>query len=1230
MVNFQKFINTIVIIFVISYLIQFIRNKKLRKKEDDDSNYFKDFNVDQNDENENEEKEIKDDLTLINKRNKQNKLNINLMNFLDSYNFDILDMKTIKKIETWKNKAYSYSGIERFSIALISTISAGKSSILNYILKLENNKLETGPKITTKCCVIIRDNKKYKKGKLFNVKVEKRGDIDKYNFIKQEEIKEDPKIFIEKRNELITKLWESKDEIKDIGLFFVILEIDTGLFEGELRKYSGFVEFIDVPGLDEIEGDFYFRNLLPFIKPNILFPILMLDATNFKSKDVFNVFNEMFNPYISKNLNITNNTKIQYDLDNQQYTLNISKNNSLILINKLNLCQKNERNEIKEDIIRTTSEKLNIPLNLDNNLFLINAKAKNLEVNKYKSFLNYTEYALNKGDLKEYSEILNILSQEFQKDFNYDIQQDLNKKVKNYKYRGNGKEFKILEKIIEEKNCRKGKFSKDHFYYFSNLFENLKKTHSLSFDRDGTIIINVIKNKIKYLIDKFLDDNSFEEIIKILKIDKNQLEDDYSFIESKNIKMAPLDLIQILNKQILKLKEIEISNDGINELESDYDNLIKYLNNKQFMHYLFSGPYSSGKSFTLNNIIGYNYYLLEFGSGETTNHAFIIRYNENINLYKANIVKNKYQYFFEKGELIAKGENSVREAIIKVNHNIKKFSIFILETPIQLFKDIQIKENLRNIIEFIDFPGLNTEKAQNNIDNQLFKIINAFFFLNKPNDIGCNSIDEVFKKIIKELVLKESNVDLKNCLILFTKNEKENQENFNNKNLIENAILNLIKNLKKDLELVDIENIKNKLNQTQMNYAKFSNIDYKNYIELTTIFETFKSYINYIIQILDKEWPDIKTLFEDIDLFIKEKFNFEKKKGQNGIGYFTSFFSKNPQHKKYDNENINENNKYINDFIEILNQKNLKGKNFLINIKEKNKIIEYFENYLIFKNNLKEFPEYKNSFYDEFKIKFIEIMNSTEFTINNMFNKYLNDIILKTVSVLQIINSKFEMNEEEFNKKYNIKENEKYIEKLNNNYYNCLSQKNAKLQNLKEEIDNIINNINKHDYKATEFKEEFEIVKNKIDKKIEEKSSQISEVYDTHKNYIDIIIKVLKSNKSNDDQFNIRNGNNIKRRYSFKNQNNFIIYGFWKNLFHNYEEDIKNAINDYKNTVNSGFVSINDDINNKFEELHEKGLEVINLIFKTAMSDFKNLTKNKEKYKKIFEEIKDLIKIHYF
>ena len=46
------------------------------------------------------------------------------------------------------------------------------------------------------------------------------------------------------------------------------MEVDTGLFEGEMEQYSQIVEFIDIPGLNEKEEEyiFYFQNVLPLIK----------------------------------------------------------------------------------------------------------------------------------------------------------------------------------------------------------------------------------------------------------------------------------------------------------------------------------------------------------------------------------------------------------------------------------------------------------------------------------------------------------------------------------------------------------------------------------------------------------------------------------------------------------------------------------------------------------------------------------------------------------------------------------------------------------------------------------------------------------------------------------------------------------------------------------------------------------------------------------------------------
>ena len=187
-------------------------------------------------------------LALKNKMLIQNQLKTNLMKILSLSGIDesSIDEELKYKINSWKNTTYPYQDIERFTIPMLSTINAGKSTTLNFLLHFDNNLLQIGEKVTTKFCVIIRHNKKLKRGKIYNVTIKRRADINKYNFHKAEEIKEDIKTFIAKRN---TILEEMKDqEIKDTSLYFIIMEIDTGLFEGEYEQYSHLVEFIDILG----------------------------------------------------------------------------------------------------------------------------------------------------------------------------------------------------------------------------------------------------------------------------------------------------------------------------------------------------------------------------------------------------------------------------------------------------------------------------------------------------------------------------------------------------------------------------------------------------------------------------------------------------------------------------------------------------------------------------------------------------------------------------------------------------------------------------------------------------------------------------------------------------------------------------------------------------------------------------------------------------------------------
>ena len=198
-------------------------------------------------------------------------------------------------------------------------------------------------------------------------------------------------------------------------------------------------------------------------------------------------------------------------------------------------------------------------------------------------------------------------------------------------------------------------------------------------DKDGFIIKNAIKNKIRDSIDKLLDEKYFRDILDDLKISEKELNEDFiKFINIEN----PLNIIHVLDYPIKELKKIGYSNEGVTRLYNDYEDLTNFLENNIFIHYIILGIFSSGKSFTLNNMIGYNLYMLETGRAETTNHAFIIRYSKHINLFNALLEKTKYGYYFKKTEKIASGKDEVIDKIKYVNHNIQDFSYFILETPI--------------------------------------------------------------------------------------------------------------------------------------------------------------------------------------------------------------------------------------------------------------------------------------------------------------------------------------------------------------------------------------------------------------------------------------------------------------------------------------------------------------------------------------------------------------------
>jgi len=133
---------------------------------------------------------------------------------------------------------------------------------------------------------------------------------------------------------------------------------------------------------------------------------------------------------------------------------------------------------------------------------------------------------------------------------------------------------------------------------------------------------------------------------------------------------------------------------------------------------LLLGKYGSGKSSLLNSIIGYDLNLLETNNEICTKNVFIIKYckdKESISMYKCNI-KNIFENFFisEEREKIAIGKENVKKEIEKLNkinindNNSIELNYYIIHTPIESIDKMDINEEIKFQIEFIDLPGFDT------------------------------------------------------------------------------------------------------------------------------------------------------------------------------------------------------------------------------------------------------------------------------------------------------------------------------------------------------------------------------------------------------------------------------------------------------------------------------------------------------------------------------------------
>ena len=603
-------------------------------------------------------------------------------NILDNYKEETKYIPELSdKINSFITNYQKFDNIKRFAIPIIGKINCGKSTILNFLLYLDDI-LQYSCGTTTKFISIIRHNKNLK-GKnplIYNVKFEQRAFVNNYylyNFEKNgAHLEGEVKDIIKKRNEQLMN--DELDKLPEN--YFYIIESYIPLFEGEFEKYADYFEFLDVPGLNEsslldIQENIYFEKVLPLFINNIKFSIYIFDTMNYekqtnstiKTKDIFSIFYEKMNDF--------------YD-DKKQEQIH----DSIFVLNKIDLSNKDGGiKKEKEDFEIYLKFKLNVPIK-DNRIVLFRADKEYLYKNRFKNFDKYINYSILKnGKNDNENNFKEKLKKNLEKDFNIPIlnkdedddeEEDSNEENENQDEIS--KKIKMINNSINSQLYSDTITKNDYIFYENYYNTNIKKVIQ-KFNKDDLSkyieksFINIYKSFINNLdINKKL----YNELLKKLKIKKDSIQDMNKIEKSKMIRVDLffeqknyLDILAFINEIYDLLKKMEPDHEYIKmiykQFLKDKDYILKYHKYKIAVF----GEYSSGKSSMLNSLIGID--LLPESNGHCTKAILIIQYTKlkkDISLYSVkkngDDDNNSFVYFI-KDKLIAQGEELVKKKFEK-------------------------------------------------------------------------------------------------------------------------------------------------------------------------------------------------------------------------------------------------------------------------------------------------------------------------------------------------------------------------------------------------------------------------------------------------------------------------------------------------------------------------------------------------------------------------------------
>ena len=482
-----------------------------------------------------------------------------------------------------------------------------------------------------------------------------------------------------------------------------------------------------------------------------------------------------------------------------------------------------------------------------------------------------------------------------------------------------------------------------------------------------------------------------------LKKSENYIEDYYYFKDSKEIIYSKLDFM----KEVLSLM-----NNAFLYEDKVVDDIIIFIQKLEGIDYNFKNIIN-----LINDILLYkkedklkdfeNFYnsLKDYDDEK----EFIREIYLKIKLYLDSIIESK--------------KNKQRNKYLRNKQNKNEedsFSFLKLSIPIHLFEEfeeLKLTEEEKKQIEFIDFPGLNSENNifDKSILTPLIKFSNGFLFVTKSSikegdtsEIISSTISRISNRKILDFSFDSFLFILTHCESLFQNINLEGKKKEINNAIFSSEIIN-----------------NNILNQSDFLITNFSNIKYNNYLKDLFLSENIEKLYLYLKN-------NIKNISPNDSL----KFAKKLRKDLND-----SLIN------KLENKNDCKKYKPLNDgeFKGNKNKLLTKMKDNSLNNESSDIIDEFIIYYMFFINNIHKHQDYIKSNGPEFHKQFSKLIKNSKKSFDKTLEKSLQYFIIYLQDKLEKINMNFVL--KKANDLINRKKSDEVIEKILILYKNSIDSK---------------------------------------------------------------------------------------------------------------------------------------------------------------------------------------------